>query len=311
MAKGFDMNLKRTEFCLTFYSLEETMAIWYLYPSDIIYYCYQLEQCPSTGRWHHQGYVEWKYPISLRQLKDIIPTAHLEPRLGTRYEAMDYCRVPEIVECDEETGFSDGGGIEGTFCEIGIWRETIQGIRHDFTDIVQMCSEAEGHPTIIRDIYKKYPGQYAHCSNGIDKIRAQEEAYAMRERPFKEKKVIYLHGNPGCGKTRSAFELAQKANEYIYKVDIQGWFERYLGETFILFDDVNKDTMTIKAWLNFLDGFTQKLNVKGTSTYNYAETVIITSNYSPDELMDNMGVDPIQITAFKRRLTEITDFNKL
>lgn len=70
------------------------------------YYIYQIEKCPETLRLHYQGYIELKEKMSMKCLKKKVfknDKIHLEARLGTQQQAIDYCskedsRVSEPVE---------------------------------------------------------------------------------------------------------------------------------------------------------------------------------------------------------------------
>ena len=45
----------------------------------------------SQGTLHYQGYIEFEHQRSLSSLKKKLPRAHLEPRRGTREQALLYC----------------------------------------------------------------------------------------------------------------------------------------------------------------------------------------------------------------------------
>lgn len=62
-------------------------------PVPIQYFVYQKEKCPSTGKEHYQGYVEFKGQHRLNEVKNIFKdeTMHIEPRQGTQLQAIQYC----------------------------------------------------------------------------------------------------------------------------------------------------------------------------------------------------------------------------
>lgn len=58
--------------------------------ADIRYVVWQRER-GAEGTEHWQGYVEFDKPMRLAAVKLWLPTAHFEPRRGTRDQARDYC----------------------------------------------------------------------------------------------------------------------------------------------------------------------------------------------------------------------------
>lgn len=59
----------------------------------ISYVTYQGEKCPSTGKLHWQGYVEFKNVMRRRECQRALgeKKCHVEPRKGTQKQAIDYC----------------------------------------------------------------------------------------------------------------------------------------------------------------------------------------------------------------------------
>jgi hypothetical protein len=51
----------------------------------------QIERSPQTGRLHIQAYTEWQRSLRVSEVNNRF-SAHLEPRLGSRDDARDYCR---------------------------------------------------------------------------------------------------------------------------------------------------------------------------------------------------------------------------
>jgi len=59
------------------------------------YIIYQIEQCPTTRRYHVQGFIKCSRKTGIAKLKSehpILDSAHLERRKGTVLEAINYCR---------------------------------------------------------------------------------------------------------------------------------------------------------------------------------------------------------------------------
>lgn len=58
---------------------------------------FQKEKCPTTGKEHFQGYIEFKEKTSYKLCKEIVEDdkCHIEPRKGTQRQAIDYCSKVE------------------------------------------------------------------------------------------------------------------------------------------------------------------------------------------------------------------------
>ena len=89
------------------------------------YAIWQLESAPSTSQIHLQGYVELYKKQRLSFVKKILPTAHLEPRLGSREQARDYCskqqtRLQNIPAGPWEFGEFIPGPGQGTRSDLGM-----------------------------------------------------------------------------------------------------------------------------------------------------------------------------------------------
>jgi len=83
-------------------------------------YCvYQKEKCPTTGKDHYQGYVEFQRSIRMKTIKELFgdDSIHLEARRGSRTQARDYCMKSQTAL--------------GEPVELGEWVESDSGNRVD------------------------------------------------------------------------------------------------------------------------------------------------------------------------------------
>ena len=64
---------------------------------EIRYAIWQLEKCPSTGRLHIQGYLEFKRGVRYRAVQRAVgeENAHVEVRSKSREACKVYCSKPE------------------------------------------------------------------------------------------------------------------------------------------------------------------------------------------------------------------------
>lgn len=84
------------------------------YTKHMRYMIYQREKCPTNGKLHWQGYVEFSEGLTMKAIKKIFmdETLHLEPRKGTQLQAIDYCRKSEtaVIGSQKELGESKNQG---------------------------------------------------------------------------------------------------------------------------------------------------------------------------------------------------------
>lgn len=170
------------DFCFTSYDVEEPK-----YDEKICnYMVYQQEKCPTTGKLHYQGYVEFKSKTSINRMQKMIGCkCRCAVRGGTNQQASDYCKK-------EDTRVSEN------FTEIGIMK--LQGRRSELDAIwdciedgmtaKEICYEHKGKALrVINMIIRGLEVEWDCCA--IDKViladrrakqalKDQEEAEALK-----------------------------------------------------------------------------------------------------------------------------------
>lgn len=236
------------------------------------------EICPKTKKTHWQSYIEFDKPVRMSYVKKIFndKTIHLEPKMGTREEARDYCKK------------------NNKFTEYGKWTKG-QGHRSDLDNIIDEMKKGKK----LTEIMIEHPKTYCQYRNGLKDISA--EIINTGIPAFRKVETILLCGPTGCGKTRLAMESAT------YK--IQGsqlsWWQDYNGDKVICIDEYNND-MPITDILALLDGYKLRLNIKGSHTYAAWDKVYITTNLKIDEIHTN--AKEAHRNALFRRITKIINF---
>ena len=90
---------------------------------------------------------------------------------------------------------------------------------------------------------------------------------------------VFLYWGPtGSGKSRTVYEKYPE----LYKKDDTEWWEGYTDQTVIFFEEFYGQHK-IASMLKWLDGYPERLQVKGTSAMSYWTTVIIASNVHRDQ----------------------------
>lgn len=248
--------------------------------TDVLYYIYQKEKCPTTKKEHYQGYIELKKVIRMQSLKTNVfrdNTVHLEKRRGSQEQAIEYCQKKESQV--------EPPVIFGT--------PTRQGRRTDLELVHTLIKEKKSKKEIVEECF----GTYVKYHRGIEK--AME--ILLPPKKFKPIKVYYIWGEAGTGKTRSCYEYDSELYKAV-KV-ISGhvpWFDGYTGQKTILFDDYNGG-YSYEFFLELLDGYPMKLQVKGSVVDKDWDVVLITSNQPIHKLYPTKGLSP----ALKRRITKI------
>lgn len=249
-------------FCFTSFEMEIK------FNEDQIYYAvWQPEICPDTGKLHLQGYVEFKAPKSLGQLKKIDAKAHWEKRKGTPDEARAYCMKSDTR-------------IDGCKpIELGEWRHKRQGERTDLNEIkaiidtVGMNAVAELH----------FP-EFVRFHRGFEKYQRLKEN--ENERTWMTE-LIWIYGPSGSGKTSFVFET-NKVSLFPMVDNTAQWFDGYNGQLAVLFDDVGVDDKPkITLLLKLADRYRMQVPVKCGFVNWCPYKIYITSNLHPDEVYEH------------------------
>lgn len=237
----------------------------------------QLETCPTSGKAHIQGYMEFTSKQSIKQIQAIMHGVHLEQRQGTQAEARNYC-------IKKDTRLSEP-------YELGSL-STNQGSRTDITMIRTLMSENISLKNIILH----------YCSN-YQTIRIAEKLFQYNAKPRQPENpptILWYYGETGTGKTRHVFDYYHD----IYPSFSYKWWDGYEQNEVILIDDMRKDYAKFHVLLKLLDRFPHIVQTKGGTTHINSPTIIITSAYHPAELYDTRE----DISQLLRRITTIVKF---
>lgn len=251
----------------------------YIDTSNIIYYVYQREKCPETGRLHYQGYVELDKRRNLNSLKKNVfkdNTIHIERRMGTQQQAIDYCKK-------SESRYSDP-------VEFGTPR--CQGKRTDLKTAIEIIQSGGK----IIDVVDEVPSVIVRYSKGIKELKFHLDKRATSK--YRDVNTTVLWGPAGVGKTRYVYDKFDD----VYKLDSANnlWFDGYDSEKTLLIDDFY-GWIKYGMLLNMLDVYPLRLEIKGSFTWAQWSKVFITSNVHPESWYSVHGMSD----ALKRRIHEI------
>lgn len=229
----------------------------------------------SSGTRHLQGYLELRRKLRLVSAKRVLgpERAHLEPRMGSASQAADYCK-------------KDGDVVEYGTCSV-----PQQGKRNDL-EALKETIDSGGN---LRDVAEEHFGQFLRYERAIKaylELRSVPRSWKTRVRIF--------WGPTGVGKTRRAVDLAD-GDFWIYSSD--GWFDGYLGQQTVIFDDFGGHEFKLTYLLKLLDRYPMRVRIKGGFVNWCPLEVIITSNIDPEEWYPN--AKPESKAALFRRFDEI------
>lgn len=225
----------------------DTNDVAQLQSLPVIYHVFGYEICPTTGRKHLQGFIYFENARSMKALKKINNTIHVERNRGTPQQNSDYCRKG------------------GNFWEKGTVPS--QGSRVDWVEVRDALKKDD-----VIDVIEAYP-------HVLPAIRTLERYKALLLKPLHRDVTVYVRwGGAGTGKTRWAYDNYPD----LYSKPRGEWWDGYTGQKTILLDDYY-GYLPYCELLRVLDRYPYQVPVKGGFIQGQWDTVIITSNKHPSE----------------------------
>lgn len=255
------------------------------------YLVWGYEKCPSTGKMHYQGYVEFYEKKMPRDYGARAETMGLSKKLkfikarGTAQENYDYCR-----------GFhkSKGFKLNEVFEEHG--EPMTQGTRSDHDTIFrEMINEKKK----CSDIMLENPAFYCRYRNGLRDIEALIHKPQTRE----YRKGVWYYGQPRNGK--STWVQKQYPGSYFANAD-SSWFSKYHGEKIVILDEFSPESFRrigIAYLLKLMSSTPMILDNKCNDLTSHVEQVIVVSNYSLETCMQDL--DETRKKAFRGRFKTV------
>lgn len=235
----------------------------------------------ESGTPHLQGYVVFENARTLAQLKKkYSASAHWEIAKGTPKQASEYCEK------------------DGDFFEKGVRpvEPLVKGLmeKDRWIDIRRLALAGDWDV-----LGQKYPKEAINSEKAL--IR-HVELVQKRKNPAvtiqgSEMPHRWYYGLPGTGKSMSARDEFPGA--YIKDPQTK-WWDGYVGQKVAIIEDFDKYQKAqggdMKRWM---DRYPFQAEFKGGMSIIRPEMIIVTSNYTPDEIWD----DEITVSAVSRRIT--------
>lgn len=235
------------------------------------------EEVGEGGTPHLQFYVQCVKRRTLVYLKRQLGSrAHLEVARGSGSDNRKYCSK------------------DGKFFEFGEIRN--QGKRSDIAAFVEACRDGLSWEEALAG----YPAVLARYGRFADRVIGQFQPV----RGWVPEVYVYW-GETGTGKSRRAFEEAE--SPYVHSGG--QWFDGYVGEADVIFDDFGGSEFKLTYLLKLLDRYPMRVPVKGSFVNWVPKRIFITSNYSPKDWYSNAREEHVK--ALFRRITKVVVFRRL
>ena len=239
---------------------------------DVAYLVAGKEQAPTTGKQHLQGYVQFKKNMRMKAVSLLFPGAHLEKAKGNSKQNIEYCTK------EDSDAFTIGTPPKS--------KGSGNKIRWD-----------EAKKAACEGRFDDVPPELQWRFYSTMKQMAKD--HMKKPEPLAGVCGLWIHGAPGTGKTHAV--VTTYPDRYIKPIN--KWWDGYQQEEIIHIDELCPDhtswiTPYLKKWA---DKWPFDAEVKGGSLQIRPKRIIITSNYS----IDQMGFNMVDLQAIKRRFHEI------
>ena len=269
--------MKRVCFTLHDYTDQDIERIDAL-QTQAVYLVYGKEKCPTSGRIHLQGFINFTKKLRFNAAKKLIgEKAHLESARGTDEQNSKYCKK------------------EGQFFEYGT--PSKQGKRSDLSQAIDLLTETKD----LRTVARAHPAVFIRYGRGLKDYINTAQLHLQRN--FKTE-VIVIIGEPGVGKSRLAHDMCK--DSVFYKTRGE-WWDMYNHEDNVIIDDfygwIKYDEM-----LRLMDRYPHKVPVKGSFAEFTSKRIVITSNQHAEFWYKFEGFTP---NALFRRINRYIEYDNV
>jgi len=284
--------------CFTFNNYQNTQdydrKMRDAFPQDFVIYG---KEVGDSGTPHLQGFIYSKNPLRFATLKErfdrVCAGVHIEKARTTK-AAIAYCKKgsgtpsapvdPDVVQWGAEPG---------------------QGQRNDLELAAALIEGGASNKRLAEECATTF----IKYNKGLQALRG------ALHKPFEEEKeVIWCWGPSNSGKTSWARNyLTQKHGDYYEKSSSTKWWDQYEHDKGVLIDEFRDckgpDMISFRDLLTLLGKGKKIVEYKGGSAPFCAETIIITSLYSPEELYgESLAGGREEMVQLTRRINKCIQF---
>jgi len=235
------------------------------------------EEAPSTGTPHIQGYIQFTKPSKIGRLAKLWK-AWFNAARGTPQENKAYCsKDKNFLEFGDVATQESGGDAEKER-----WNRNIQLAKAGNFDELERLD----------------PYAFTKCYHTYKRMH-QDFMPRVPDRDVLDNHWIY--GAPGVGKSRGVREqLKADGHEVYYEKPLNKWWDGYQDEKAVIIDDLDKNHEVLSSHIkHWADHYAFLAEIKGGSKRIRPLRIIVTSNYTPEEIFK----DPVTAEAIRRRFT--------
>lgn len=250
------------------------------------YVAYSEEVAPTTGTKHLQGYLSFKDAKTIVQARAKLQGCHVETMVGSIIQNEEYCsKAGTLIELGEKPVSNDNKGR----AEKLRWQRAKDLAKQNKLD------------EIDADIFIR-------CYSTLKRIGAD---YANKPSPL-EPICYWIYGPTGTGKSHAV--ETRFPDCYKKSMDDLKWFDNYKDEEAVYLEDIDKYQVKWGGLLKRLaDRWPMQASIKGSMRYIRPKYVLVTSNYSIDEIWTDIGtLGPLSRRfkqVLKSNVEQIIDFD--
>ncbi len=263
----------------------------------ITYFIFQ-QEVGTFGTAHLQVYLNFSISKRFSTIKALFPTAHIEPMLGTKTQARQYCSKENSrrVACNLQQ------------CQVYEYGEFVpERSRTDLKGLIEVLQSGADNGAII----DKYPLEYFKFHNHIETFRTTLLAEKYKK-AWRTLEVTYIYGKTGVGKTRNIMETYGYENVFRVTDYQRAKFDAYKGQDVVILEEFRSGNggFTISDMLNLLDGYPLMLPARFNDKVACFTKVFILTNWPLYMQFENIQKEhPDTFAAFLRRIHKVYDFN--
>jgi len=258
------VQLRAFVFTLNNYTPEEVEEVK-AYSGFCRYLVFGFETAPSTGTPHLQGYAQLIKRTDRNKISKKFPRMFIDRAMGKPEEASAYCKKGGLFEEFGTLATAESGGdIE----------------KQRWHTILKMIRERD-----IETLMDDYPKEYLQLYNTIQKIH-KDNPPEVTDMP--RLTGLWIHGPSGVGKSRGIREIFAHHNMPFYDKACNKWWDGYKDEPAVLIDDFDPTHKVLFHYLKrWTDHYAFRAEVKNSALYIRPNLIVITSQYSIDEIWDD------------------------
>lgn len=252
----------------------------------IVYGLIGIERGGTTNNLHMQGFIQGTQKTgdvwwSKKCADFVLIRGHVETRKGTVEQAISYIKEPE-----------QHGKPPSKWIEVGKPEPRTGGI--PFRVLVDQIKTKK---LSFNELKESLTADYLLHERKFNTLQKLVEVPRVLE-----KKVYWLYGKTGTGKTETAYKMGTRELEHPYFWIYGETLQAYNGERTLVLDDFRGE-LPYSFLLRLLDKYPMRISIKfGEARLLMADTIFITSDRHYTQLWPN-EVDTLR-TQLSRRITK-------